>query len=166
MDIRKQDNPANLPRNSNQFIHTTTGGSPAGNVSVVFIAGYDPLKLAYTMLTSGLFAVCKCLWVNDKPAKYKGRSLIPVNAYTETFFTDTTIGTFKAFAIANKRNNRAGLHCVGTLNERSYEYFILFASEATTMFTIWFCGEPGEFPERMEKKLKVLEDRFHKLFAE
>ena len=111
----------------------------ASNPQVFNTKGYDSLKLAYTILTCGLFVKCECSAVNDDPKEVDKKYLFPRDIYIGEVITDKTAGSYQDFLnkLGSNRNNI--LHCTCALDKTDIEritFIGLSDSEGIVSFTL------------------------------
>jgi len=101
--------------------------------------GYDSNKLAYIILTCGLFVKCECTLVNNDPKEIDKEYIFPRDMYIGDTITDKNVGTFQDFInkLGSNRNNL--LHCTCALNEADVEritFISLSDSDGLVSFTL------------------------------
>jgi len=101
--------------------------------------GYDSKKLAYTMLTCGLFVKCECTAVNNDPQEFDKEYVFPRDMYVGDVITDENVGTYQDFInkLGSNRNN--ALHCTCALDNTDVEritFISLSNSEGMISFTL------------------------------
>jgi len=118
--------------------------------------GYDSKKLAYTMLTSGLFMKCECSVLNKDPKDYDTEFVFPRDLYTGDTITDKNAGTYFNFIkmLGAKRDNV--LQCTCALDENDDErisFMSLGDSEGILSFTTF--DKSKHDPNKLFESLKA-----------
>jgi len=119
--------------------------------------GYDSKKLAYTMLTSGLFVRCECSIMNNDPQEIDKEYIFPRDMYVGGAITDKNAGTYQDFInkLGSNRNNN--LHCTCALDKTDVEritFISLSDSEGMISFTLLSKSkhDPKAFFDNLIKK--------------
>ena len=102
--------------------------------------GYDSKKLAYTILSSGLFMNCECSIVNNEPTEYDEEYVFPRDIYIGAPITDKNVGTYFNFIKMLGSNRTNVLHCTCALDESDEEritFMSLGANEGLINFTTY-----------------------------
>jgi len=83
--------------------------------------GCDSRKLAYVILTCGLFVKCECAVVNNAPQVIDNEFVFPRDMYIGGVVTDKNAGTYQDFTnkLRNYRTNT--LHCTCALDKTDVE---------------------------------------------
>jgi len=100
--------------------------------------GYDSKKLAYTMLTCGLFMKCECSVVNNDPTEFDKEHVFPVDFYVGDIITDINAGTYSDFVKMLENNQGNVLHCTCALDKTDVERITFISindSEGIISFT-------------------------------
>jgi hypothetical protein len=100
--------------------------------------GYDSKKMAYTMLSSGLFIKCECSIVNNEPKEFDRDHVFPRDMYIGDTITDKNVGTYFNFIKLLGKNRDNVLHCTCALDESDNEritFMGLGANEGVINFT-------------------------------
>ena len=83
--------------------------------------GYDSKKLAYTMLTSGLYTKCECMAVNNNPQEIDSEHIFPMDMYVGDIITDKNAGTYPDFIKKLGSSHDTVLHCTCALDKDDIE---------------------------------------------
>jgi len=101
--------------------------------------GYDSKKLAYCILTCGMFVKCECSVVNNNPQEIDKEYIFPRDMYIGDTVTDKNAGTYQDFInkLGSNRNNT--LHCTCALDKADIERITFFSIndfEGVVSFTL------------------------------
>jgi hypothetical protein len=83
--------------------------------------GYNPFKLAYIMLSSGLFAKCEFSSFNRNPQEHDEEYVMPRDLFMGNTITDKTVGNFANFVKSVWNQTETEFLCVCALNESDTE---------------------------------------------
>jgi len=83
--------------------------------------GYDSKKLAYTILTCGLFMNCECSVINNDPREFDEEHIFPRDMYVGDVITDKNAGTYFNFIKTLGKNRSNVLHCTCALDNADIE---------------------------------------------
>jgi len=100
--------------------------------------GYDSKKLAYTMLTSGLFVKCECSAINKDANDFDDVHVFPKDLYAGEAITDKTAGSYFNFIKMLGSNRGNVLQCTCALDESDDEritFMSLGGNEGIVSFT-------------------------------
>jgi len=83
--------------------------------------GCDSKKLAYVILTCGMFVKCECSVVNNDPQEIDNEYIFPKDMYIGDAVTDKNAGTYQDFInkLGSNRNNV--FHCTCALDKTDVE---------------------------------------------
>ena len=99
--------------------------------------GYDSKKLAYTIVSCGLFVKCECSAVNDNPQEFDKEYIVPRDMYIGDVITGKSLGTYHDFI--KKLGSNSILHCTCALDKTDVEritFISLSDSEGMVSFTL------------------------------
>ena len=99
--------------------------------------GFDSKKLAYTMVTCGMFVKCECSAVNNDPQEIDKEYIFPRDMYIGDLITDANAGTYHDFI--SKLGSNSLLHCTCALDLSDVEritFVSLSDSDGVVSFTL------------------------------
>ena len=111
----------------------------ASNPQIFNTKGYDSMKLAYIILTSGLFVKCECSVMNINPQEFDKEYLFPRDLYIGDIITEDTAGTYQDFSNKLGSDRNHFLHCTCALDKTDIERitFVCFGdSKGAVSFTL------------------------------
>jgi len=111
----------------------------ASNPQMFSTKGYDSKKLAYIILTCGLFVKCECSVVNNDPQEIDKEYIFPRDMYIGDVITDETAGTYQDFFNKLGSNRSNVLHCTCALDKTDIEritFISISDSEGVVSFTL------------------------------
>ncbi len=128
----------------------------------------DPLKLAYVMLTSGLYYNCELSWFNPNPKHYDDIHVFPRDVYFGRTITDKNVGTFPDLCWTKDELEVDAFLCVCALNKEDSERINLghYGSEGQQESTISIFLEQGRSgaKQRVNTIVKDLKSKYKEIF--
>ena len=109
------------------------------NPQVFSTKGLDSQKLAYIILTCGMFVKCECSVVNNDPQEIDNEYIFPRDMYIGDVITDKNAGTYQDFINKLGGNRNSALHCTCALDKTDVEritFISISDSEGVVSFTL------------------------------
>ena len=116
---------------------------------------YDPKKVVYAMLTSGVLTHCECSIINNNPTQHNASFIVPRDAYIGKTITEKNVGTYSDFLVKLGPNSNNVLQCVCALDESDKERVVyLGLSIAESIMAFFTTRKSKHDPEKILEQLK------------